>query len=100
MAQTFGIEAAHGGHAPAAAPQPPARYLVLIDSAAHGTRLARLFLADHQQVAEFDAAGPEVQALTAALLAQEGAAGPEWHAALAGHSGAERRSALVFTLDV
>jgi hypothetical protein len=36
--------------------QPAARYLVLIDSAADGRRLARLFLSSFEQVAEFDAA--------------------------------------------
>lgn len=99
MAQTYGIEAPHA-HATDAADAPPARYLVLIDSASHGTRLARLFLATREQVAEFDAAGPEVQALTRGLLARQGAWEPDWDAALAGHSAAERCAAQVFTLDV
>ena len=99
MAQTFGIEARHAA-SHAADEQPPARYLVLIDAASHGSRLARLFLEDRTQVAEFDAAGPEVQALTAGLLAGQGAWQAEWDAALAGHTGAERRAAQVFTLDV
>ena len=99
MAQTFGIEATPAASASHAHDtQPPARYLVLIDSASHGVRQARLFLDDRTQVAEFDAAGPEVQALTSGLLAQQGAWASEWDAALAGHSGAERRAAQVFTL--
>ncbi len=101
MAQTFGIEAAHAVPQPAvAAAQPPARYLVLIDSASHGTRQARLFLATREQVAEFDAAGPEVQSLTSSLLAGCGADAAEWDTALAGHSRVERQAAQVFTLGI
>lgn len=101
MSQTYGIEAAQrASHGASPEQQPPARYLVLIDSAADGSRLARLFLACRTQVAEFDAAGPEVQAITSGLLAQEGACDPAWDQALAGHSEAERRQAQVFTLEV
>ena len=101
MAQNFGMETPQRARpAPVPDAQPAVRYVVLIDAASHGTRLARLFLASREQVAEFDAAGPEVQALTSSLLADEGTAGPEWDAALAGHSPAERRVAQVFTLDV
>jgi hypothetical protein len=99
MSQTFGIEARHAAPGPAG-DVPPARYLVLIDSAASGTRQARLFLDSREQVAEFDAAGPEVQALARGLLARQDAWEPAWDAALAGHTAAERRAAQVFTLDV
>ena len=98
MGQTFGIEARHVTTAPDT--QPPARYLVLIDSAAENTRLARLFLDSRQQVAEFNAAGPEVLSITDGLLSQQDADGTQWDQALAGHTAAERRAAQGFTLAV
>jgi len=98
MGQTFGIEAHHV--TTPADTQPPARYLVLIDSAAENTRLARLFLDSRLQVAEFDAAGPEVLSITDGLVSQQNADGPQWDQALAGHTAAERRAAQVFTLAV
>ena len=98
MAQTFGIEASQGASTPDT--QPPARYLVLIDSAADNARLARLFLASRQQVAEFDAAGPEVRSITSGLLSQQDACSTAWDQALAGHTPAERRAAQVFTLAI
>ena len=98
MGQTFGIEARHVVRTPDT--QPPARFLVLIDSAAENTRLARLFLESHQQVAEFDAAGPDVLSITDGLLSQQDANAAQWDQALAGHTAAERRAAQVFTLAV
>lgn len=99
MAQTFGIEASSAGAHPAAEHAPPARYLVLIDSASAGGRLARLFLASYEPVAEFDAAAPEVLALADGLLAHQGAQHPRWDRALAGHTAGERAQAQVFTFD-
>ena len=98
MGQTFGIEARHVNNAPDS--QPPVRFLVLIDSAAENTRLARLFLDSRQQVAEFDAAGPEVLSIIDGLLSQQEADGTQWDQALAGHTAEERRAAQVFTLAV
>jgi len=101
MSQTCGIEAPHSaGPTPTPEAQPPARHLVLIDSAADGTRLARLYLGSREQVAEFDAAGPEVPALSGGMLASPEAAGSDWDMALAGHTHAERQAAQVFTLAV
>lgn len=97
MAQTYGIEAAKPA-APAEAP--PARWVVLIDSASAGRRLARVFLASRESVAEFDASAPEVLLMTEGLAALPGARGPEWDAALAGHSDDERAAAEVYTLEL
>ena len=96
MSQDFGTEAprahTHTVH------QPPARYLVVIESG--GSVLARLFLDTREQVGEFDAGSEETAQMTAAGKAGKGADGPEWDRALAGHSAAERRDADVYTLDV
>jgi hypothetical protein len=80
--------------------QPPVRYVVLIDSAATDSRLARLYLASRVAVAEFDASAPEVSMMTAGLAHENAAAAEEWDAALAGHTAAERAAAEVYTLDV
>jgi len=96
MGQGFGIESP-GAHR--AGPQrPPARYLVVIDSA--GESLARLFSAARLQVAEFDASTEEVAVMTRGLVAVHGAGRPEWDQALEGHSATERAAAEVYTLDV
>lgn len=97
MAQTYGIEAAKPAH-PADAP--PARFVVLIESASAGRRLAHVLLASREAVAEFDASAPEVLLMTQGLAAQRGAGGPEWDRALAGHARDERAAAEVYTLDV
>lgn len=78
--------------------QPPARYLVLIES--DGAMLARMFDSDLVQRAEIDAASEEVAVMTAGLGPQQGAVTPVWAAALSGHSEAERAAALIYTLDV
>jgi hypothetical protein len=96
MSQGFGIEL------PPAHTQTfhrkPARYLVVIDSA--GAVIVRLFLATHEQVAEFDGGSEEATQMMAGLVPTKGANGPEWDRALAGHSTAERGAATVYTLDV
>lgn len=92
----YGISAAAPSTQPAE--QAPARYLVCIDSG--GSRVARLFLASHVQVAEFDAGAAEAVQISSALLAEHSAHLPEWDQALAGHSEAERRGAEVYTLQV
>lgn len=97
MAQTYGIKAPRPGKASEA---PPARWVVLIDSASAGRRLARVFLASREMVAEFDASAPEVLLMTEGLAAHPGARGPEWDTALAGHGDDERAAAEVYTLDV
>lgn len=78
--------------------QPPARYLVLIESG--GPVVARLFLANRELVADFDAGTEEVATMTAGLVAHKGADGPEWDRALEGHNMDERRAAEVYTLAV
>jgi len=62
--------------------------------------IARLCLDTREMVGEFDAAVEEVGSMTAGLIPVEGAIGPEWDAALAGHSVAERAAAKVYTLAV
>ncbi|MFN3862219.1 MAG: hypothetical protein ACK4R2_12200 [Roseateles sp.] len=74
------------------------RYLVVIASPS-GT-LARLFLADRTQVAEFDAGSEEVAELVKVAAASSGATGAEWDRALAGHTAAERAAATVYELPV
>jgi hypothetical protein len=98
MSQTYGIEAKKGQAGETA--MPPARYLVLVDSAAHGGRLARLFLASREEVAEFDASAPEVLSMTQGLVAAFSANEAVWDEALGGHSVQERAAAQIFTLDV
>jgi hypothetical protein len=96
MSQTFGMEAPRKhSHSPL---QPPARYLVVIDSG--GYMVARLFLETREQVAEFDAAVEEVAAMTLNLTPEEGALGPEWDLALRGHSETERAGATVYRLTI
>lgn len=75
-----------------------ARYLVVID--AGGVGVARLFLDNRDQVAEFDAGTEEAAQMIAGLVPAQGADGPEWDRALQGHGRAERRAAKVYTLDV
>jgi len=103
MSQQYGIQvpgkarAADGDHAPE---QPPARYLVLIDNAATGARIARLFLASREEVAEFDAAAPEVLSMTDGLSATHSAMQHAWDEALGGHSPLERAAAEIYELGL
>lgn len=96
MAQVFGSEV------PRPHSETPTRkatrYLVVIESG--GPVVARLFVESREQVAEFDASTEEVTVMTQGLVPAVGAEGPEWDAALAGHSAAERGAARVYTLDV
>lgn len=78
--------------------RPPARYLVVID--AGGSMIARLFLANHQVVAEFDAGTEETAQMTRGLVPSKSANGPDWDRALQGHSAAERSAADIYLLDV
>jgi len=96
MSQVFGSESPRP-HAQASH-QKPARYLVVID--AGGSTVARLFLDTRQQVAEFDAGTEEVVQMTASRVPVQGAQGPEWDAALKGHSATERHAAEVYTLEI
>ncbi len=102
MSQTYGIEApgarSHAGNGHRAHP-PAARYLVLIESASAGRRVAHMVLASHAALAEFDASAPEVQLMTKGLAAASGAEQAVWDAALGGHSAEERLAAEIFTLD-
>lgn len=98
MSQTFGSEKprAHSH----AEEQPPVRFVVLIDSANSGGRLARLFLSSREPVAEFEAAAPEVLTMTRDLAATQDALQSEWDGALAGHSEEERRGAEIYSLEI
>ena len=97
MNQSFGI-AKPEAHGHEANDSPPAKYLVLIESA--GSAVARLFLDDRVPVAEFDAGADEVGMMTAGLVPERSAPLPEWDRALASHTAAERAAAEVYTLDV
>lgn len=98
MSQTYGIEASHPEHV--SEHQPSARYMVLIDSASVGGRVARLFLDTLQEVAEFDASAPEVLSIIDGLVAARDGGSPRWDQALAGHSDSERAGAEIYTFDV
>lgn len=100
MAQTYGIEAPRPHRRrPGDEEPPPARYVVLVESASEGRRVAHVLLADRAPVAEFDASAPEVLLMVEGLAAENGATGPEWDRALGGHSAAERAAAEVYALD-
>lgn len=94
MSQTYGI--------PSPTPhqqkprQPPARYLVLIESG--NGRVARLYLQDRTQVAEFNAGAEEVALMIHGVAPQRTAAGADWNEALKGHSDEERQGADVYEL--
>ena len=96
MSQTFGMESPreHNNQLH----RQPARYLVLIDSG--DSLVARMFLASHELVAEFDAAVEEVSAMTNGLLPEVGALSSEWDRALQGHTTLEREEARVYTLAI
>jgi hypothetical protein len=96
MSQGFGIEVPreHSDEPH----RTPARYLVLIDAA--GAATALLFLADFEQVGEFDAGSEEVAQMSAGLVPVRGATGSAWERALDGHSAEERAAALVYTLEI
>ncbi len=96
MAQNFGMES-HGKHT-SGVHRPPARYLVVIDSA--GESVARLFTDTRVQVAEFDASTEEVAVMTRGLVASRDASAAEWDRPLEGHTAEERDAAEVYTLDV
>lgn len=74
------------------------RYLVVIGST--NGAVARLFLADRSQVAEFDAGTEEVAELIKTAASSIGASGPEWDKALSAHTPAERAAATVYELPV
>lgn len=103
MSQQYGIQVPGAGRSAGgdgAPEQPSARFLVLIDNAGTGARIARLFLATREEVAEFDAAAPEVQSMTEGLSATHSAMQPAWDDALAGHSPLERAAADVYELGL
>ena len=96
MSQTYGIEA-HGR--PDQTPhRKPVRIVVVID--AGGSNVAMLFLATRELVAEIDAGAEEVSSMISRIAPTVGALGPEWDAALQGHSLAERSEARVYALDI
>lgn len=99
MAQNYGIPASgeHHGRAPT---RPAARYLVLIDAAADGARLARLFTSEHAELTELDGSAPEVLAMVHGQTALGNAVGAEWNVALASHTAEERAAAQVFELSI
>lgn len=96
MSQTYGIEKPKdhvewSGRA-------PVRYVVVIDSG--GAAVSRLLLATRHQVDEYDGGVPEVAQMIQGIQPVKGASGPEWDAALQGHSMQERLDADVYTLAV
>lgn len=99
MSTTCGIEAARAARS-AESEAPAARWIVLLDSASAGRRVARVLLASHAVVAEFDASAPEVLMMTEGLAPSVGAEGAEWDAACAGASPEERARAEVYALAV
>jgi len=72
--------------------------VIVID--AGGVTLARLCLADHVPVAEFDAGSDDVMRLISGIVPTRGASGPEWDRALAGHGADERAAASVYALPL
>ena len=96
MERGYGIEVP-GSRDPAAL-RKPARYLVIID--AGGVATAMLFLESRELIAEFDAGTEEATQMMQGLVPSHGALGPEWDKALSGHGAAQRRAAVVYTLDV
>lgn len=79
--------------------QTPAKFLVLIESG--GVNEAIMFTEGRKRVADFDASTEEVAVMTTGLAPDyAAAAAPEWDSALAGHSADERKSAVVYMLDV
>lgn len=98
MSDGFGMEspARHTQHG---ARQKPAKYLVLIDAGGGGA-VARLFLENREQIAEFDASTEETASMTSGITPTKGASGPEWDKALGGHSAADRATAEVYELTV
>lgn len=96
MSQDYGIESQH---TPSGTPhRPPARYLVVIESA--GTMVAKLFLENRDEVAEIDAGSEEVAQMTKGLVARQDGNDPVWDNALGASSAGERRRADIYTLDV
>lgn len=96
MSQTYGISA--HGHRDETPHRQPVRFVVVIDAA--GSGLAMLCLATRERVAEFDAGAEEVSSMISGIMPTVGAPGPEWDAALRGHTPAERREARVYALDI
>jgi len=78
--------------------QPPAKYLIVIDSA--GEMVARMFDEKRRLIVDFDASSSEVAVMTQGLVPARGAVEPGWDTALAGHSKRERAAAEVYTLDL
>ena len=96
MSQDYGIESPHK---PSGTPhRPPARYLVVIESA--GAMVAKLFLENREEVAEFDAGSEEVAQMTKGLVARQDGNDPAWDTALGASSADERQRADVYTLDL
>lgn len=76
----------------------PVKFLILID--AGDARVARLFNAERGHVMDMDASTEDVLLTIQGLAPTTTGTAPEWDAALAGHSTAERAQAQVFTLRV
>lgn len=96
MSQTYGMESPKD-HTKVLH-RMPVWYLVVIESA--GLKIARLFLATYEMVAEMDAAVEEVSSMIAGLTPVTGALGTQWDGPLAALSPDERASAAVYTLAV
>jgi len=96
MSQTYGIEAHE--HQDPTPHRKPVRYVVVID--AGGSKAAMLFLETRELVAQIDAGAEEVNSMIAGIQPQIGALGPEWNAALQGHSVRDRVDARIYALGI
>ncbi|HEY8905127.1 MAG TPA: hypothetical protein VIM63_03720 [Rhodoferax sp.] len=96
MSQTYGMESPQE-HIKVAH-RMPVRYVLVIDGA--DSKVARLFLASREMVAEMDASVEEVNSMIAGMTPVVGAMGSEWDAALAGHREDERAAAEIYTLAI
>lgn len=96
MSQSFGIESQHRSNG--APHRQPARFLIVIE--AGGSMVAKLYLDNREEVAEFDAGSEEVAQMTKGLKPTQDAGDPAWDKALAAHNSAERAGADVYVLDL
>lgn len=96
MSQTYGMPMPSSHHAEAR--NAPVRYVVIIEG--NGSAVARLMLETRAQVEEFEGGSPEVGQMIQGLVPTRGASGPEWDAALRGHTPRERAEAEVYLLPI
>lgn len=96
MSQAFGREVPEP-HVQSAHRQ-ATRYLLILPGS--DGRVAKLFSAQHELLAQTDAASEDITQMTRGLTPEIGAVGAPWDTALAGLSAPERAAVEVYTLDV